>query len=72
MSSETKFTCNFCREEIVPTEHSEGLQGWCVEKGIDTRDANYNLHWKINGPHICNKCVQAILDNEASPWELEK
>ena len=57
MSSKTKYKCDFCKGEIVITNSSAGLIGFTM---VD-KNPTHQLHWNIDGPHICLKCINRIV-----------
>ena len=66
MSSETKFKCNFCGKKIVTDSINQDFMGFCI---YHPRKVSTDLFDKLNGPHICHTCVEAIITTHGGYFE---
>lgn len=58
MSSSTKFVCDFCFADLTDKAKFAGQCGFCFTNEKWSR----NLSNKYEGPHICKKCVENLVD----------
>ena len=65
MSSETEFKCDFCSGIIVHATKL-GARGYCgIVRDNEVARWCINPFEKINGPHICEQCVNSLIKSSA-------
>jgi len=61
MSSKTEFKCDFCGNHLVAKGTNPDKVGWCLSTDtVNKIEFTNNLHRKLNGPHICEDCVEHL------------
>ena len=68
MSSKTEFNCDFCGDHIISGGTTPSKTGWCLDN-TDLQKVKWstNLHRKLNGVHICECCIEAVVRETGIP-----
>jgi hypothetical protein len=64
MSSETKFTCDFCGGLIVKATKG-GARGYCQIRDTEYREWSADPYVNLYGRHICEACVESLVTSKA-------